>query len=459
MANGRLVMTEPLAYPVFLGFMLTLCRALESPTLARQLTCIGLLAAAVGTRAQAFAFVPALVSAIVVSGSSAGEIRVTLRRFAPTWATLGLGLAVGLLATRGNPRSLLGSYGVLAHPVSPTELAKWLVWSAATLEIAVVFVPAFAACIVLPRLLARSAQGSERALGSMIASVTVWIVASTTLLSATQFGLGRVHERNLFYLVPPFLICLAYWIEHERLVAWKIAIPALVVVAVLPMTLPYRLIGGASPFDGPSMLPWANLHARLGSLPTGVAIGLVGLAAIAWSVFSRYSVVSVLVVVVGLYAVIAQQTALPLPSGSTTERSAWIDKALPRSAGVTILYVDQARGCPEARTREPTLRSIEFVNKAVDRVFYLFGPDVQRGLPGTPLRITGGGSLVHAGRPVRPTYVVTQATVRLVGTRMASSELTPQSGLTLWRTSRPLRLANPWAVVARGGTVVSCSLR
>ena len=460
MTYARLVMTEPLAYSTFLVFALALVRALEVPTIARQVVCLATLALAVGVRVQAVALVPALAASVVVFGVSAGQVRTVLRRFGTTWVLLVVGAAVALALAKGHPQALLGSYSVLARSYSAAGLLKWLVWTTATLEFAAAIVPVFALCIVVPRLLRRSAGTGERALGAVAVSWTIWIVASTTVISASPYGLDRLHERNLFYVLPLLFACLAHWIEQGRGVPRRRAVPILVALTALPLTLPERLVHTDSGFDAPSMFPWANIDAHLGPVPVGVAMGLATVLAIAWASLSRLTIVPVLVVITIFYTVIAE-AAYHEPATTAADRSAWVDDALSPSAHVLLLHVHASTGCPQApEASGGSMRLTEFFNVSIDRVAHLFSDIGDRGLGSPAAHVSRGGLLVSAGHPLRARYVVTEAGVQLVGRPLAQAGAS-QDSLVLWRTGEPLRLATPWLVVPRangaGGTI-ACSL-
>jgi hypothetical protein len=454
MAYARLVMTEPFAYLTFLVAALTLVWALERPTAARQLVCIAALAVAIGVRVQAFVLVPALVCAVVAFALSAGETRAVLRQFTPTWILLGVGALLAVAAARGHPEDALGSYSVLARRYDVASILKWLAWTTTTLELAAAIVPAFALCIVAPRLLRRAATSNERSIGCVTVSWTIWIVASTTVLSASPYGLDRLHERNLFYVLPLFLTCLAYWVAQGRPRPRRLAVAALVVLATLPLLLPDRLVHTDSAVDAPSLFPWANLDRPLGPLPVQIAMALVVVGSIGWAALSRIPVLPVLLVVVVFYAVIAEAAyrEQPVPAA---ERTPWVDRALPSSSRATLLHVDVGRTCPAAGPVEARLRLTEFFNTKIDRVMHLFADTTGRGLSSPAARVSAGGVLVLGGRPIRPRYVVTETPVRLVGRRLVDHDAAA-NGLALWEPARPLRLADPWAVAPGGRS--SCPL-
>ena len=113
MVYSRFVMTEAAFYPIFLGFVLVLVRALERPSMQRQLVLALVLALAFETRTQAVALAGAVVSAVVLYGFARGDLRGNVRLFVPTWALYAsIAACAAALAAAGFWRPL-GAYDVL----------------------------------------------------------------------------------------------------------------------------------------------------------------------------------------------------------------------------------------------------------------------------------------------------------------------------------------------------------
>jgi hypothetical protein len=111
-AYARFVLTEPDFYPVFLLFALALVRALERPSLKRQLLVLAALLLTYLTRTQAVVLAGAIVVAVPLYGLARGHVRETLKAFAATWALylLGaVGVAVALAAGLWSARTVLCS--------------------------------------------------------------------------------------------------------------------------------------------------------------------------------------------------------------------------------------------------------------------------------------------------------------------------------------------------------------
>ena len=109
-----MIMTENVFYPLFLVFALLLVATLERPSVGRQLGLLVLFGVAYETRAQAVCLLPALLVAPILRTLVRREpLRRGLRRFFPTYAVVGAGAVVALVATVARGRSvftLLGAY-------------------------------------------------------------------------------------------------------------------------------------------------------------------------------------------------------------------------------------------------------------------------------------------------------------------------------------------------------------
>ena len=99
----------------------------------------------------------------------------------------------------------------------------------------------------------------------------------------------------------------------------------------------------------------------------------------------------------------------------------------------------------------------EFFNVSIDRIVHLFPDTSSRGLASPAVHVAAGGLLVAPACPFGRAYVVTDATVRLVGHPLTSVDGT-RNGLVLWETDQPLRLATTWLRAPRANGGISCSL-
>src|SRR4029077_413285 len=106
------------------------------------------------------------------------------------------------------------------------------------------------------------------------------LLASVAGLSASKYGLGRVHERNLFYLVPLVLISFLAWLDAGLPRPRRAAAAIAVALVLLPLAIP-RFAVGTSGEDGIALEWWDHVPVRA----TFAIAGMVLFAALAVVVF------------------------------------------------------------------------------------------------------------------------------------------------------------------------------
>ena len=435
------VMTESLFYPLYATFAVVLVRSLEHPTRWRQLVTLATLAVLVGTRWQAIAVAPAIVTAVVVYGLVSGRLAATLRSFSLTWVLFALG-GVGVIAVRSTGGSPLGAYEVLAQGYNPLSLAKWAAWNVADLELALGLVAVAALPLALAGLLRRDARAPEQALGSVAVALTAWTLASVATLSASSFGLSRLHERSLFYVVPLLIVCFVYWLaegmQRPPRLTWIVA----AVVIALPLLLPSRFIRGAPTPDALATVPWERLAHRLPSVPIVVLLAPLLVFAVLTFVMGRSRAVAVAWLVLAFVVVGVVHSRHRGFQPSNVSRLAWIDATLPRDSTATLVYVAPPGSCP-TDTRVTTAQVIvtftEFFNRTVDDVAHLGGPIVFDGLVSDSLTVNAAGGVLDHGQPLSPRNVAVSSRITVDGRRLAVLDGGTPSSLTLWAARQPLR--------------------
>jgi hypothetical protein len=456
MAFTALVMTEAVFYSGFVAATLALVLALERPTRARQLAFVALVLAVAAVRVQAVVLIPALLTAILIEAARTRAGFVTsLRRFAPSWILFALIGAAALVMTRGDVREPLGAYGALVRGYAVLDVGKWFGWSIATLELSVGVV-AFAALIVAaPLLLRRSSSPPEGALGAAAVAVTFWTVLSVALLSASPYGLDRLHWRNLFVVVPMVLTCLVWWLQNGLPRPGPIAVGAAAAALVLPALVPERLVTGYFPIDSPPTRPWAELMELAPSLSTWAVVApfvALGVVTFLLARGAAFPILSVTLAFLAIAAAIDWKSELPRPRA---EQLAWIDDALPKGEQVLLVHFDFAEApCPrigQTSKQRELVRLTEFFNTSVRRFAHVWGPLVQDGLASPLLTIEPDGSIRRKGADVHARYAVADSRVQLAGDRLARLDIRtlggpwlprPTGSLTLWRVEDPLRVAD-----------------
>ncbi len=437
-----MLMTENAFYPLFLLTALVLVLTLERPTPLRQLILLGLCALGFATRAQAIAFVPAVLVAPLLHGWIERDLTTRLRRFKTLYGVVGGAVVLALVATlaRGrSPLTLLGAYRAAAHSgYSFGEVSRYFLWHVAELDLYVAIVP-LAALLAL-WFAPRSASPAARAYAAATIPLFVFFLAEVAAFASTESG--RIEERNDFYLVPLLLIALVA-LSGDRVVsrARRPVLLGALVAGLLPVAVPFaRFVNPSAVSDTFGLLPWWWLQDQgihFGTLRfVALGVGLVAAAAFVVVprrfalVFAAFAAVffvgSTVVVENGRHGI--HQTAVgSLWAGIRVAHPDWIDRAVGRNAHVAFVWHYTGETRP--------LWNNEFFNRSVGDVYTVNGPDAaDGGLPETPVHERSDGALVAAdGTPPRVRYAVSYTDI--AGTKIAKD---PGIGLALYRVNGPL---------------------
>jgi hypothetical protein len=430
-----MLMTENAFYPAFLLAALATVAWLERPTLLRTLLVIGACALAFLTRAQALAFLPALVTApFLVSG------RRAIREYRLLYGLAGIGVALVLIvqAARGaSPFGIFGAYEVASRSDYTVEgVARWLLYHWSELVMALGVLP-FAALVLLA-LTARGLPRPQRALVAATVAISFWLVLEVAAFASEQSL--RVEERNMFYVAPLFLICLLVWVERGAPRPRWPAVAAAAPAAALPGFLPYsELIGLPAVSDTPALLPlWLLADSGVGLDQVRLVVVLASVAAgvLFLLVPRRYALV--LPALVLCYFAVSQKpidgkyrqaSVLDLFAGITVPNVDWIDRAVGRDARVAAIW--------SGNTDRYSIWENEFFNRSL-RDFYYTNAPLAGDLPEQPLRIDRSTGFMRGpdGEVVHATHVLTDGSVALQGTVITRDA---RKGMLLYLVGGPLR--------------------
>jgi hypothetical protein len=447
------VMTESASYLAFAVALYAVVMAVERPSPARQLWALAAIAVAYATRAQFAVLLIAYVAALLIAWAIAPERPKpgeALRRLWPTLGALALGAAVVIgrpLVTGSSP---LGDYDVLFRGYDPLDIAKWGAYHLADLEIYLAVVPLAVSPIVLWLLWHRGRAGSERdaAFLAVFLMVNGGMLFVTAAFASTEFGFDRLHDRNIFYLAPLWLVVLALWLAEglpRPLVATGLG-------AALALTLPLLVPFGKIAEDvGVDVVPsalWARIREQFegGGVNGRHVLMLVVVALIVAAVLlpRRFSWVLAAAVLAGfgITATLAWERLIDAPeeavfTGAASDKS-WVDDRLPDDAKVSKLYLVTAR-CPASALTWHSLYLTEFFNASVDRAAYI-GDSIPDGLPIERVDVKPGGRLVlSSGERLAADYVYTQPGIELRGQELGTGTA---ANLVLWQTGGPVELIN-----------------
>jgi hypothetical protein len=206
------LMSEALAYPVFLTTVVVLVRAVERPTVAVPFVC----ALAVATRVQ-FLVLP-LAYLLAVAVCERGSYR---RHLVPATLT---GLLVAVLV--GLPGAL-GQYGEATHiGHDPGALAHWTLTTGS-------LVPFSLGLAIVPGALFGFAVLARKPIGVISIACTALFVGQAALISA-----GEAHrplERYVFYVTP--LVFIAFFAYVERGAPWRRAYTLFTIAGAVALSL------------------------------------------------------------------------------------------------------------------------------------------------------------------------------------------------------------------------------
>jgi hypothetical protein len=290
-------------------------------------------------------------------------------------------------------------------------------------------IPLAAFAILLVRAFSSTTQSAElRRHVLLSASLGLGLLATVAALSASQYGLGRTHERNLFFVVPLVLIGFLAWLEaafpRPRVAAAVIA----VVLVLLPLTIPLPAVGTSSGEDGLALVIWQDR----GTPPRHAVAEMVLVAAVAAAVFlfSRQPklMLGICGVALGVALFAGERHVLRAvkaerPMWRDTD---WIDRAVgPDARVVAIWATTKSEGQFE---RISGLWADEFFNRSVRDVASADGP-LPDGLPVEEMAIRPNGCL-EAAFPWTPQYAVLETTRPLAAPVVSIS---PSGRATLYR--------------------------
>jgi len=437
MTYTSVIMTESVFYPVFALTILFVVLALSRPTIVRQLLVFAGTFLCFETRPQGAIIIPAFAVSIVLfaffdarattSESLFRGTRLRLRSYWFTWLLCvgGVLALVGIQSVRGKSLgSLLGAYATLAdgqnrYQVRPIiswylqHIAELDLWLGVIPFVALLFLIGFAAC--------KSATREVRVFAAAAVPV-VLLMAAVVAAFAVFTNVGRVEERNLFYVGFLALIAVCWWVSAglPRQSRWFTI--AVTVSVVLPVALPFgALINQSAVSDTFGLfLPWAIQNRLLDPYltPYVVAGGSILVVLIITLLRPRYAWL-VVVMVLGFFIVsgipvdrktdLASQGALLQGISGAPD---WIDRAVAEGTVVSVLYPG---------TLEPLkIWENEFFNRSVGSVFTI-GVPLPGQLPETVV-VVGNDGLVtdRAGNPMQGEYVLSDASVHLMGTVVAA---------------------------------------
>lgn len=441
------VMTENVFYPVFLTAALLLARMLERPTWRTQAAFLAVVVLALLTRVQAVAILPAALTAPLLLALLAGTgLRAGLRPYRSLYGVVAGGsllIAAAQLARGGSLSSLLGAYAIVGEgSYDPVRVLRFLVYHVAELDLYLGAIPLAATAVLAGR--SRSLDRRLQVVLAVTLSLAAWFVVVVAAF-ASRFA-DRIQERNLFVVVPLFVVLLLGWIERGSPRPRLLTPAAVAGSALLVLALPFgTFIDRSSVSDTLMLLPWwAVLEKIGGGWVSPLAFLLCALFATALLIVPQPYALALPAIVLAYWVVafvpiwfgpypygVRQASAGALFQGIRGVPRDWIDRAVPARAEVAVLYT--------GRADRFTVNENEFFNRSVGRVYYTGQPT-----PGgigeirVVVRPRTGEVIDATGRPLRLAYLLSDGSVEPNALPVARDLLL---GLTVWRIGGPLVLA------------------
>lgn len=442
------VMTEGAAYAACTLALLACARCLERPTVAAQLLALGSIALATSVRFQLAVLGAALVAALVLRALLMRGVRIPARddlvRLWPVLVLLGgAAVALAVRAALGNP---LEGYGGLWRSYDAGDVARWTWRALAGLAVYLALVPFVVAPAALALLVREGRRGSPAAASfvTLFVAVNVALLLVVGAFSSTEFGVGFLHDRYLFYVAPLWIVATAVWAERGLpLPPLALVLGAGLTLALLA-TLPTYLLNADA---------GRRFDALAGGLPSELAdaLGLAepprwsllaaGVAAIGFVVALRrlpaWATLVPLAAVFGLNAAFAWDqridAARNLTFASLDDASvAWVDRAVPEGAEVSTLA-----GGVSVETRD-ALRLTEFFNASIGPAYDL-GAGYAPTLASVGVHVGGGGAVTSDTGPVTTEWIVAPPELTLAGEVVAAGTV---AELRLWHVRPPARVVD-----------------
>src|SRR6266508_2498543 len=206
-ALASFLMTEAVAYPVFLWADLALPKAAVSPRPRNDVFVLVTLAAAVLARTQLATLLVVVPLALLLDRFSLRKLWSSHRVLALAYAAVRL-VAIVLLVL-GELSRVVGNYSVTTEGnLVPSGMPRSLLEHLAPLGLGLGILPFIlgVAWLMIPLLRERTREQHAFASVALVTIVALLLIVTSYDL---RFGAGRLHDRYLFYLVPLVLIAFA----------------------------------------------------------------------------------------------------------------------------------------------------------------------------------------------------------------------------------------------------------
>jgi hypothetical protein len=220
-ALASFLMTESLAYPVFLWAVLALHAAAVASSRRRDVVLLIAVAVAILARTQFAVLLVIIPFALLLDQFSVRRLLRQHRVLAVAYAALAV-VGLALLAS-GQLSRALGTYSVTAEGnLAPSGMPRSLLEHLGPIALGVGIVPFVLGGAWLLISLLRERTRSQHAFASIAIVTFVALLLEVTSYDL-RFGAGRLHDRYLFYVVPLVLVAFAAMLREVAWPRWAIA--------------------------------------------------------------------------------------------------------------------------------------------------------------------------------------------------------------------------------------------
>jgi hypothetical protein len=450
------VMTESLAYPLFLWAALAIVAVLERPSKKGEVLALGAMLLAILSRGQFIVLLPAFLCSIVLLavlarrdgvGRDGTRLAAGLAAYPVTWLTSG-GIGTFLVLLRVfhvSVASAAGGHSEAFKEVSLVKVFESFVLHIAQLDLYVALLPVVSLVIVSSEVFARGGAREVRAICAFTISALCWLAAISAryLVGVDQHSYLSVYDRYDFYVVPLLLIIFFIWVQNGRTrprsTPWVAA-----AAAGLPLLIPFSdvLYGWTISSGAVAQLPWFSIRLLTGSTLVVYASLLVAGACAAYLFIRSRSADPLLFIVIAnivvlngfvlLSAAIVNRWVVAAGVGHGVERS-WIDSATQGGDEVAVLWSGFERRGSKGWY---SIWESEFFNRNVGMVYDLREPINYR-LPADKVVVRNRLMYLSTGAPLRAGYVLTDVKTPVVGALVGTNG---GAGMVLYRVNGPVRL-------------------
>lgn len=431
-----LVMSENLAYPLFLVSVWLLLRTMLTPTRWND----GLLLAAIvltcAARIQFLVLLPAALTALLLAGVFGRDLRRPrlrgmMRDFFRDHAVLAAGyaalalVAAAVALSGGGTFSLAGSYSSVPNQARPNlvQLARLIADHAGGLVFAVGVIPWIGTLVAAYVCLRWGAGRRGVAFAAAGVALTGWLLVETAFAT---FGIEkagdtpRIHERYLFYLVPLFLVALVVALRDRRALPSPIPhVLATLIAALAVLTIPFKtVITSNIVADSFSLQIFArgsefrpNSHASILAVSIVVELGALFIVfrshtmAVAGVVLVAFVFMSVLLGI--RIDTKAHGESLFVTPGAPD----WVDRAHPASAVVLLT------GPPGGYN--PEIDQTDYFNLSIKGLYYTCRPTLSALFREQAISIGNDGTILANGLPLETDYAVVPSNFGVQGQVLA----------------------------------------